>query len=1123
MKCAQKLLWIVVPLVLCHSVCLASVVVSPSSAQISPGAQLQFSATGSSNNVVLWSISGNGCSGTSCGVITNDGLYTAPRAVPNPALVLVTATSLADLTQSGRATVTIGSQPVVSITLSPLKATIAQLGQQQFSAIVAGSSNAAVSWTLSGAGCAGSSCGVISSGGRYSAPATVPSPASVTITARSAAYPTKSASATVTIEAATVVSASVAPSTAQISVGGTQQFTATVTGSTNTSVNWTIAGAGCSGPTCGSISASGLYTAPASVPSVPKVIVIATPVAAPSRTATATATIVPNSSSLTVSPNSSQLKPGAQVQFLATGPGSGVVIWSISGSGCSGTGCGVITSSGFYTAPMTVPNPAAVTVFATSLANPALVGSAIVSFTTSSQVGITVSPNSAQLGVGAQQQFTATVTGTSNQAVVWSVNGYSCAGSACGTITSGGRYTAPSVLPNPAIIFVTATSQADPTKSNTATVTMVTAIAVSISPTSAQVDVNGYQQFTAKVTGTAIGGVTWSVSGSGCSGIACGSVSSTGLYRAPANAPSPATIRVTATSIADSQASASATVTIIVPITVTISPTDAILTVGDRLQFGSTVSGTANRAVSWSISGPGCSGSACGAISSNGLYTAPATVPSQTTVIVKATSQAETSVSASAVVTLLTTNNAKLSGQYAFLFSGFNSDGVYQEVGSIEADGKGKIVSGLEDVNDFTNPATKMSVSGSYQMGSDNRGVMTIKSPLGTQTLRFALNLTGTRGRLISFDQSGVRGSGEIFLQDPTAFDPAVLAGGYVLNLTGMNLNGSRVGALGIIFPDGNGFISGSSMDVNEGGVVSPTFATFSGVYGLDPTGRGTITLSIPGFDGGSFTFAFYVVSANKLLLLSVDPLSFANPIFSGPAELQSGAPFTSASFSGGSVFELSGSNGTSGDDTVGRFQFGAGGNILMNFDQNNGGSVTIGGVMTGAYDVQLNGRGTLNLINPADGSTQVWYLYALAPNRAFIMDASGGSVGIGEVTPQIDSPPFSNSDVLGTYVFGSGEPIVGSSSLYTGTANFDGGSSISGSGALTGPEDVSKATALSANQGFNGIYSVSGVSNNGRGTILLAPTGSGTIAVWVASPSTFVGLWIDGTSVKPTILHFDQ
>ena len=1124
MKCVLKHMWIVLLVALLESVALASsIVVSPSSAQIKPGSQVQFSAAGAANDVLLWSVSGSGCEGISCGEISSDGVYTAPASVPTPPTVLVVATSLADPTQSGSASVTIGTPAILRVTISPKLVTIAQRGQQQFSALVTGSANSAVNWAVSGVKCAAGSCGTISSGGLYTAPAIVPKSARVIVKATTVAAPKKSASATVEVESATSVSVVVSPSTVQVGVGGQQQFSATVSGTTNASVKWAVGGAGCSGASCGSISASGLFAAPARVPTSLKVTITAVSVAAPSRSSSATATIVAASSQLIVTPNSPQVKPGAQVQFAASGPGSSVVVWSVSGSGCSGTSCGSITSSGLYAAPAIAPSPATVAVTAISLSNPGMSGSTAVTIVAPGQVAVTISPDSIQLNVGAQQLFKAAVTGTGNTAILWSVSGYGCAGTACGTIASGGLYTAPSTPPNPSFVLVTATSVADSTKSSSSTVTIAEQIAVSISPSTAQVAVGAKRLFTAKVAGSAITGVAWSVSGAGCSGAACGSVSSTGLYTAPGTPPNPAQVTVSATAIADGETTASAMVTIVVPVAVTISPASDIITVSQQQQFRVSVSGTANQTVTWSVSGSGCLGAGCGSIASGGLYTAPATVPSSSTVIVKATSQASASASASAVVTILPSDNSKLKGQYAFLFTGFDSAGVYQEAGSVTADGNGKLISGLEDINDSAGPTTDVPIAGTYQMGADNRGVMTVNGPLGTHTFRFALNLLGTKGRLISFDQSGVRGSGVIERQDPTAFDPSILAGGYVLKLAGMDAYGARIGALGLIFTDGNGFISGSSLDVNDGGIVSPTFATFSGSYIVDSTGRGTATLSIPGFDGGTFDFAFYVVSANELLLISVDPLSFGNPIFSGSAELQSGAPFATASVVGGSVFSISGTNGIAPEDTVGRFQFDGISNVSEIFDQNSGGAVTVGGLMTGAYDIQLNGRGTLNLDNPAGGSPTVWYLYAISPDTAFVMDASTSAVAIGEMRSQVPVLPFSNSNILGTYLVGSDEPILDTTPLDAGTAGFDGGSSLNGLGAVIGVEDISQTSSLSPNEVLKGTYSVSSVSNNGRGTILLTSPSGKTIAVWVTSASEFVGVNIDSATSQPTILHFEQ
>jgi TonB family protein len=85
------------------------VVVSPTSAQLVTGAKQQFSATvsGATNSAVKWSVGGSGCAASACGSISTDGLYTAPLSVPNPAAVIVTATSATDPIKTGKATVTI--------------------------------------------------------------------------------------------------------------------------------------------------------------------------------------------------------------------------------------------------------------------------------------------------------------------------------------------------------------------------------------------------------------------------------------------------------------------------------------------------------------------------------------------------------------------------------------------------------------------------------------------------------------------------------------------------------------------------------------------------------------------------------------------------------------------------------------------------------------------------------------------------------------------------------------------------------------------------------------------------------------------------------------------------------
>jgi hypothetical protein len=90
----------------------------------------------------------------------------------------------------------------------------------------------------------------------------------------------------------------------------------------------------------------------------------------------------------------------------------------------------------------------------------------------SSGVNINLSPSSATVVVGQSVAFQATVTGTTNTAVTWEVNGMTGGNSTVGTVTSG-VYTAPATVPNPASVTVTAVSQADTTQFKSATVLVV--------------------------------------------------------------------------------------------------------------------------------------------------------------------------------------------------------------------------------------------------------------------------------------------------------------------------------------------------------------------------------------------------------------------------------------------------------------------------------------------------------------------------------------------------------------------------------------------------------------------------------------------------------------------------
>lgn len=88
-------------------------------------------------------------------------------------------------------------------------------------------------------------------------------------------------------------------------------------------------------------------------------------------------------------------------------------------------------------------------------------------------VNVSVNPRTASAFPTQQQPFSASVSGAANTAVTWQVNGVTGGNASAGTIDANGLYTAPAVVPSPNNpVMVTAVSQADVTKSGTATVTL---------------------------------------------------------------------------------------------------------------------------------------------------------------------------------------------------------------------------------------------------------------------------------------------------------------------------------------------------------------------------------------------------------------------------------------------------------------------------------------------------------------------------------------------------------------------------------------------------------------------------------------------------------------------------
>lgn len=180
----------------------------------------------------------------------------------------------------------------------------------------------------------------------------------------------------------------------------------------------------------------------------------------------------PTVSSVAASCATSTLKVAQTDQCTANVQGtnnpSQSVTWSVNSVAGGNSAIGIISASGLYTAPTTVPSPAAVSITATSTADTTKSGNSSITVTLS----IGVSPTTATVQLFHPQQFNATVSGVSNTAVNWQVNGTAGGNSTNGTIDTNGLYTPPVSVPTPGAVSVTAISQADPTQSASASVSL---------------------------------------------------------------------------------------------------------------------------------------------------------------------------------------------------------------------------------------------------------------------------------------------------------------------------------------------------------------------------------------------------------------------------------------------------------------------------------------------------------------------------------------------------------------------------------------------------------------------------------------------------------------------------
>lgn len=486
------------------------------------------------------------------------------------------------------------------------------------------------------------------------------------------------------------VTVSVAPANTSVFLGATQQFQSTVSGSSDTVVTWEVNNVVGGTVASGTISGSGLFTAPAALPSSANVTVTAVSQANPQDSGSASVTLK-DDVAISVAPNAASVPTGGAQVFTATMTASGSpatgLNWSVNGIAAGNSTVGTIVSTGattsLYTAPAAPPSPATVTVTATSAADSSKSGSASATITCSATNSI--SPSPASVGLGASQTFTASLCVPAGSSLAWDVSGIAGGNSAVGTIVPSGAssaiYAAPTDLPgtNPLTIHASVSPQpAGGPETASASVTITSGVTVSVIPPIATLGIGQRATFSANVGNTSDASVTWSVADVPNGNLTVGQVCVHGSnpcvapagpgsgsvdYLAPAAVPAPNPVMLTAASHADPSKTAAAVITITGaggPVAVTVTPRYAFLPPSNgsasTMQFFAGVTGSSNTAVTWSVAsavtGQGCAGSACGSVDSGGVYSAPSAASSPNAISVIATSQADPTKTASATIAI---------------------------------------------------------------------------------------------------------------------------------------------------------------------------------------------------------------------------------------------------------------------------------------------------------------------------------------------------------------------------------------------------------------------------------------------------------------------------------------
>jgi hypothetical protein len=471
-------------------------------------------------------------------------------------------------------------------------------------------------------------------------------------------------------------------------------------------------------------------------------------------------------------------------------------------------------------------------------------------------------------------------------------------------------------------------------------------------------------------------------------------------------------------------------------------------------------------------------------------------------------------------------NNAALNGNYAFTFSGVSGNGtvssVYAAVGRFTADGAGGLTNGEMDTNGVGAGVALVAqtFTGTYSIGADNRGVMTLNFGGSSAKLAFVMMANGN-AQFIKFDASGgagTIGSGTMEKADTTAYSTARITGDYAFGAAGFDNANNRAAIAGRFTSNGTGTLTNAAGDVNAYGTDYPmNFTGANYTVSNTATGRGSMHLAFT-FGGApaSLNFVTYVVNSGKLFVMEGDTVTTGTPLLNG-AVVQQQIPaggFSNASLNGNTVIYLTGLSMCGSASGVpkavaGLLTTNGNGALSLTYDENYCRAPNSVTGAAGTYSVSSNGRASIRI----GGYSLVAYLVNLNQIFLFVSDANV-LFGFGE--PQA-AGSFSNSALKGTYAGFATNPVDFGVVVFSGEFSADG---VTSTGNISGTQDIGAPSGAVSGASFKATYSVGSSPTNGRGTMKVTSGTGGNAIIYMVSGSKFVALPLNDPN--PAIWDFE-